>query len=60
MQHCDGCGAVRHTDELSFRYGCQESYCARNGCVCSCSRVQIAEYDAVHGAGAYERMCGAL
>ncbi len=55
--YCDGCKAICHTDELNFCFECSESYCGRmsRNCACSCSRVKIAAYDAIHGAGAYER-----
>ena len=56
-QRCEGCGALCNPDELMFCLECQESYCGHKAinCTCSCSRLKIAAYDAVHGAGAYER-----
>lgn len=50
---CEACGSIRNKEVLAFCLLCQESTCP--SCACSCSRVKIAEYDAVHGAGAYER-----
>jgi hypothetical protein len=58
--HCEGCGTMCHVDELYFCRLCGESTCSliSRKCCCSCSRAAIAEHDAIHGAGSYERYAG--